>query len=202
MLLQVLREFLDPHPVDSRAPFIGLDSLQCLLAVFQLADFFHQSFGSSPAFSLTLRHQRFGPSLRGFRSITPTFHWKGQHLLYGPVFLPLSAHEAPLTCLLLYSPCGEPFGPSITVPGLAYLFLRLSAYGVPQYPRRLRDLICPLLTSTTRSGGIASSSVTFCDVPQISRGKFDRLRCTAAGFTTSGLDGYGLRRHLPLRPPP
>src|SRR5215472_959527 len=94
MLLQVLREFLDPHPVDSRAPFIGLDSLQCLLAVFQLADFFHQSFGSSPAFSLTLRHQRFGPSLRGFRSITPTFHWKGQHLLYGPVFLPLSAHES------------------------------------------------------------------------------------------------------------
>src|SRR5215472_12177562 len=42
----------------------------------------------------------------------------------------------------------------------------------------------------------------FCDLPQFSRGKFDHLRCTAAGFTTSGLDGYGLRRHLPLRPPP
>src|SRR5215469_7253187 len=39
-------------------------------------------------------------------------------------------------------------------------------------------------------------------MPQISRGKFDRLRCTTAGSTTSALDGYGLRRHSPLRPPP
>jgi hypothetical protein len=37
---------------------------------------------------------------------------------------------------------------------------------------------------------------------QISRGRFDRLQCTTAGFTTSALDGYGLRRRLPLRPPP
>src|SRR5207244_12304509 len=33
----------------------------------------------------------------------------------------------PLTCPFLYSPCGVPFGPSITVPGSAYLLLRLSA---------------------------------------------------------------------------
>src|ERR1700674_1348116 len=39
-------------------------------------------------------------------------------------------------------------------------------------------------------------------MPQISRGKFDRLRCTTAGFTTSELDGYGLRNHWPARPPP
>jgi hypothetical protein len=31
-------------------------------------------------------------------------------------------------------------------------FLRLSASGVPQYPRRLHDLLCPLLTSAARSG--------------------------------------------------
>jgi hypothetical protein len=50
---------------------------------------------------------------------------------------------------------------------------------------------------------------TPCDAPshsrqprQISRFQFDRLPCTTAGFTTSALDGYGLRRHLPLRPPP
>jgi len=42
-----------------------------------------------------------------------------------------------------------------------YRLLRLSACGVPQYPRRLRDLLCPLLTSAARSGRIASSSVTF-----------------------------------------
>src|SRR5438045_9264784 len=39
-------------------------------------------------------------------------------------------------------------------------------------------------------------------MPQTSRGKFDRLRCATAGFTTGGLDGYGLRSHLPARPPP
>src|SRR6516164_5396286 len=94
MLLQVLRQFLDRHPVDSRAPFVGLDSLQCLLAVFQLADFFHQSFGSSQAFSLRLCHQRFGPFPSSLRSITPTFHRKGQFPLFGLVFLPLSAHES------------------------------------------------------------------------------------------------------------
>jgi len=75
-------------------------------------------------------------------------------------------------------------------------------FGVPQYPRRLHDLLRPLLTSVTRSGEIASSSVTFCDVSQISQGKFDRLRRTTAGFTTSGLDGYGLRNHWLARPPP
>jgi hypothetical protein len=37
---------------------------------------------------------------------------------------------------------------------------------------------------------------------QTSRGKFDRLRRTSARFTISALDGYGLRRQLPLRPPP
>jgi len=68
--------------------------LQCLLAVFQLADFFHQSFGSSQAFSLTLRHQRFGLFPGSLRSITPTFRRKGQFPLLGLVFLPLSAHES------------------------------------------------------------------------------------------------------------
>jgi hypothetical protein len=35
---------------------------------------------------------------------------------------------------------------------------------------------------------------------QISRGKFDRLQRTAAGFTCTRLDGYGLRCSLPTRP--
>jgi hypothetical protein len=42
----------------------------------------------------------------------------------------------------------------------------------------------------------------FRDMPQISRGKFDRLRRATTGFTTSELDGYGLRDHLLARPPP
>src|ERR1700757_1151330 len=39
-------------------------------------------------------------------------------------------------------------------------------------------------------------------MPQISRGKLDRLRCTAAGSNTSALGGYGLLLHCPLPPPP
>src|ERR1700741_3190318 len=127
MLLQVFRELVDDHPVSSRTPFISLDSLPCLLAVFQLADFLHQSFGSSQAFGLTLRHGRFGPFLGGFRSITLILHRKGQHPLFGPVFLPLSAHESRRLLAFPLFPLRVPFGPSIIVSGSAYLFLRLSA---------------------------------------------------------------------------
>ena len=55
-----------------------------------------------------------------------------------------------------------------------------------------------------RAGEFASRQVPLGlprNMLQISRGKFDRLRRATAGFTTSVLDGYGLRRHLPLRPP-
>src|SRR6516165_8864131 len=38
------------------------------------------------------------------------------------------------------------------------------------------------------------------DTPQISRGKLNRLRCTAAGSTLRAVDGYGLRDTLPARP--
>ena len=37
-------------------------------------------------------------------------------------------------------------------------------------------------------------------VQQTSRGKFDRLQRTTAGFTDTRLDGYGLRCSLPTRP--
>src|SRR5207249_7878940 len=40
------------------------------------------------------------------------------------------------------------------------------------------------------------------DAQQISRGKFDRLPYATAEFTTSALDGYGLRCHWPARPAP
>jgi hypothetical protein len=59
----------------------------------------HESFGSSEFFltcasptsvSVPLP-EAFGASL--LLSTTPTFHRKGQHLLFGPVFLPLFAHE-------------------------------------------------------------------------------------------------------------
>jgi hypothetical protein len=40
----------------------------------------------------------------------------------------------------------------------------------------------------------------FNDMQQISRGKFDRLQRTTAGFTGTRLDGYGLCCSLPTRP--
>ncbi|HTM38268.1 MAG TPA: hypothetical protein VL156_16075, partial [Terriglobales bacterium] len=42
----------------------------------------------------------------------------------------------------------------------------------------------------------------FPDTPQISRGKFDHLRRTTAGFTTSSLDGRGLCDFSLARPLP
>jgi hypothetical protein len=42
----------------------------------------------------------------------------------------------------------------------------------------------------------------FRDTQQISRDKLDRFPRTTAGFTTSTLDGYGLRDHLLARPAP
>ena len=38
------------------------------------------------------------------------------------------------------------------------------------------------------------------NMQQISRDKLDRFRYATAGFTTSVLDGYGLRCQLPTRP--
>ena len=56
------------------------------LGGFQLAGFFHQSFGSCQAFRLALRRERFGPLRGGFRSITPAFLRKGQHPWFGLFF--------------------------------------------------------------------------------------------------------------------
>src|SRR5205823_14171381 len=92
------------HAVDPRTSLVRLDSLVRLPAVFQLADFFHESFASSQAFRLALRHQRFGPSLGGLRSITPISRRTGQHPLFGLVFLPLSAHESRRLLALSFIP--------------------------------------------------------------------------------------------------
>jgi hypothetical protein len=50
--------------------------------------------------------------------------------------------------------------------------------------------------------GYPTLSPGFRDVRQISRDKPDRLQRATAEFTTSALDGYGLRGHLPARPAP
>ena len=63
VLFQGLWQLLDGHPVHASAPFVSLDSCQCLLAVFPLTDFFHQLFANGRAFGPALRRERFGPFL-------------------------------------------------------------------------------------------------------------------------------------------
>jgi hypothetical protein len=67
-------------------------------------------------------------------------------------FLPRVVPEiALLTCPFLYSPLqGYRSGLRSSFPAWP-ICLRLSAFGVPQYPRRPHDLLCPLLTSAARS---------------------------------------------------
>jgi hypothetical protein len=79
MLFQVLWQLLDGHPIHSSTPFIGLDSFQCLLAVFPLADFLHRLFGDGRAFDPALSRRRFGPFLETLRGFTPILLHKGQH---------------------------------------------------------------------------------------------------------------------------
>src|SRR5208283_1224368 len=122
VLLQKSRQFLDRHAVHAGTPLVGLDSFQCPLAVFLLADSLHQRFAKGRAFSPALRRKRFGPSTGYPRSFTPTLVREGQHEL---VFLPLVAHEL---CRLL----AAPLNPLRDRSGLH-----------PDAP----GLLCPLLTS-------------------------------------------------------
>jgi hypothetical protein len=93
-------------------------------------------------------------------------------------FLSLSTHKiARPTCHSIYPPLRE---------------------GDRSGLRRLH-LLCPLLTSASRSGRLSTPSV-LADTMQISRGKSDRLRITTAESTLRRLDGYGLRDVRLTRP--
>jgi hypothetical protein len=77
-------------------------------------------------------------------------------------------------------------------------FLHPLAGTVRAFGRRA-GLLCPLLTSAPRSGGLSAPSVPE-DTVQISWGKPLSLPRTPAGFTVLILDGYGLCDFLPARP--
>ena len=61
---------------------------------------------------------------------------------------------------------------------------------------------CPLMRYGYSRDGKRGRPTTVPDPDkrQISRGKFDNLQRTTAGFTTSTLDWSGLRRHVPTHP--
>jgi hypothetical protein len=122
-----------------RTPLIRLDSLECRLAVFPLADFFHEACASSQAFRLVLRHPRFGPLRGGLRGITLLSAGKASTPGSGLFFC---------RCPLLSRAAYLPF-PLFPWRGTVPAFLR--CYGV----------LRPWLTSATWSEPIPSPSVTF-----------------------------------------
>jgi hypothetical protein len=79
VLFQVSRKVMNGHAVHAGTPLVGLDSFQCLLAVFPLADFLHQLFGNSWAFDPALSRRRFGPFRKALRGFTPILLHEGQH---------------------------------------------------------------------------------------------------------------------------
>jgi len=72
-----------------------------------------------------------------------------------------------------YSPLLS-FGPSVLVPGSAYLFLPLSVFGVPQYPYRRQDLLCLMLTSALRSECLSTPAV-----PEVTQDRSPGVSSTA-----------------------
>jgi hypothetical protein len=107
--------------------------------------------------------------------------------------------SAPLSVLRYFRPRGAPtctFSLIITAQVLKFRTRKWAA----RYLEKIHVEECQALQRGQNESLHAQSPSV--DVPQISRGKFDRLRCTAAGSTTGALDGNGLRRHWPLRPPP
>src|ERR1035437_6455962 len=61
VLLQVVLDSDDGHPVNARTTFVGLHPLQCCLQVFSLTYFLHQSIRASWVFGSIPRPGRFSP---------------------------------------------------------------------------------------------------------------------------------------------
>lgn len=71
---------------------------------------------------------------------------------------------------------------------------------VPAFSKTRSAYCAVLLTSPSRSRTLRSAQSGLPDTPEISRGKFDRLPCTPAGFTTPALDDCGLCDQWLARP--
>src|SRR4051812_30663762 len=130
--------------------------------------------GERQAFGFGRRRDRFDLLRLRTRSFTPAGHGQGLFELAGRSQW---GHETVRS----------------TYPFLQPLSGTVRAFG------RRTGLLCPLLTSAPRSGGLSAPSVPK-DTMQISWGKPRSLPRTPAGFTVLALDGYGLCDCLPARP--
>ena len=136
--------------------------------------------------------------LRSLLGLHPMGCGVGQHQLD---FRPQSIHETHVILSLPFNPFRGPFRPSAepvpgrAIPGRFSPFGRVSRSSGPTSS----CVLCRLLTPRPRSG-VSRPPQSHWDTYEVSRGKFDRLPRTTAGFTLCTFDGYGLCGGGPARP--
>src|SRR5262244_2371733 len=151
MLLQVILQADDAHPIDARTTFIGLHLLQCCLQVFSLTYCLHQSIRAGWAFGSIHRPGRlslFPSRISGFT------RQRRREVQFHLDVLLLVVRE---THGLLASPSRSGLRPSFPAWPI-----HCSAFRPSECLTSLadsHDLICPLLTSAPRSGRLSTASV-------------------------------------------
>src|SRR6266567_8942560 len=154
MLLQVGRQGIDTHAVDTRRTFVALHLRQRFLQVLTLDNCFHRRSRDRRAIETGSRRARFGLSGGGASGFTLR---SGAQVQLDLILLPHGSHE--ITALLASSSV-RAFGGALppTMPSADFCAAVRSPY----------DGLSPQNRDTT----------------QTSRGKTDRLHRTPAGFTT------------------
>ena len=192
VLLQIVAELIDRHPVDARATFVALHLPQCFLQVCSFTYVLHE-FDSC---WLGVRAHSPPRAIRCLPAPPAGLHPSApiEKSSLNWIFSRLS-----LSRFMSYLPLLS-FGPSAIVSGSAYLlhstFRRRSAsLALPTtWPTMPSADFCPAVRPPY--GALSRRS----DTAQISWGKLSRLPCTVAGSTLRILDGYGLRGKWPARP--
>src|SRR5260221_2208553 len=90
MLLQVGRQGIDTHAVDTRRTFVALHLRQCFLQVLTFDHYFHRRFRDRRAFETGFRRARFGLSGGGAWGFTLR---AGAQVQFDLILLPHGSHE-------------------------------------------------------------------------------------------------------------
>src|SRR6266581_9325153 len=122
MLLQIVSDCTDSHPVDARTTFIGLHTPQCFSHVFSLTYFLHQSIRAGWAFGGMHRRKRFGLFPSRFAGFT---RWRRREVQFSLDVLPLVAPEIHV---LLASPSRSGLRPPFPAQPICFSTFRI---GVP-----------------------------------------------------------------------
>src|SRR5258705_553966 len=191
VLLQIVAELVDRHPVDARATFVAPHLPQCFLQVCSFTCVLHDTTRVGWAFGLTHHRERFDV----FPSRLPGFTRRRRREVQSQLDIqPLVALEIHV---LFASPLVRAFNHRFRF-GLSVdsTFRRRSAsLALPTtWPTMPSADFCPAVRPPY--GALSRRS----DTAQISWGKFSRFPCTVAGSTLRVLDGYGLRGKWPARP--